>query len=633
MLENLLKQYGSAKLIPIEKLIEIGYERILHDGAQIIRRSGAVESDPHATLEKKVAKLIGIESTRLSDVPSGALRRVQQVMKHLLDTDKKLGPDGATTLTSDFRRFIAAWAKDGAASTFHKKYKPVQRAKKKFANMRIDAEVWHRGIESSYVNVEAADEAPASNRFRTHLDEFVWAVRSFLKTELRQPQPCLNELASKLGTSNSTIAAIIGAITYEAALRKSLHIVIERGKRKNALNNGTHIGFFHLQEIQKALSRQEKHASGAYEIRLAKKNPFTDLNIGNDGGCCIGVYFENELHGAVGHEEMPKYLLDPATQFVEVLHGHERCGMALLFAGENSDGAVLIVNSIELNSKLGNVAETIVNTVLAWCQSYATAAGFNDAVMGSHDYNTGITHTVRGADSLLPITGIEKFDFFENEIMHGDVFEDYPYVKNVVRIRDLLETTQPKVAELFDHARHWFDVVIGPKEFKNEGLHISKWPVDNVDIAMIDSFIREVQVDYGLKPHEKIPAIMFVSLVPLKAMRKSYSYSFDDLMFSNKIGKCPDRRDPVLVLMTIKPIPLSGSTKPDEPKDAAIRSEGLLWAHRLEHLVVNRFEKVVYSIGPSPSDHDLGTMRFQDGTCTSTKSQKKTTGYLIRVFE
>ena len=35
--------------------------------------------------------------------------------------------------------------------------------------------------------------------------------------------------------------------------------------------------------------------STVYRINIASKNPFTDVDIGNDGGCCIGIYEQGDF--------------------------------------------------------------------------------------------------------------------------------------------------------------------------------------------------------------------------------------------------------------------------------------------------------------------------------------------------
>ncbi|MFH1078351.1 MAG: hypothetical protein V1745_03695 [Patescibacteria group bacterium] len=306
---------------------------------------------------------------------------------------------GPRVFLKDFMSYVQAWARDPSGRNVlrrgdMKTYGRILAAK------GVDPKRWYKGSEAMFADVVSREMVPVSVRMQRSVAEFAGWFRTFVENEIHGGDACLQEVANRIAAASPTVEDIMLTVgSDESKLRNALTVAVARGSRKDALKGDEAVGFYHLQRLQRSFSPRPSGGGGTFTIRLASKNPFTVLDIGNDGGCCIGVYIDSDsdaFHGAVGQIQMPRFLVDPATQFVEVMRGNRRCGMALLFAAEDVDERpVIVVNSIELNETLADVADPVVDAVLAWVQSFAKAAGFAYVVMGSHDHNTGMTHGER----------------------------------------------------------------------------------------------------------------------------------------------------------------------------------------------------------------------------------------------
>ena len=176
--------------------------------------------------------------------------------------------------------------------------------------------------------------------------------------------------------------------------------------------------FRNLRNLFKSKPHKED-STGRYSIKHSAKNPLTDVDIGNDAGCCIGIYddyagdiwenarvdrFIEYLEKGVELDQentqpvdsngvyIPFYFKDRATQFLEIYRGDERSGLALMFAGKNErNEPTLIVNSIELSDRLRSdphKAQVLEETV-KYIREYAEKSGFKHIVLSKHDYNPG----------------------------------------------------------------------------------------------------------------------------------------------------------------------------------------------------------------------------------------------------
>ena len=216
------------------------------------------------------------------------------------------------------------------------------------------------------------------------------------------------------------ISEYIAAVEDDEVVRKVCNVTAEYLSRKQNVKESQQAAatVHHLKTISKFMRGEPVgevtgEESNVYRIKVASKNPFIDVDIGNDGGCCIGIYgygdFERDewtpeyfisyLHRSGGKEleaveengcYMPFYLKDRATQFVEIYKGQDRSGMALLFAGKNErNQPLLLVNSIELSDRLKQDSnkEMVVQEVIKFVKEYAHASGFAYVLMGTHNYN------------------------------------------------------------------------------------------------------------------------------------------------------------------------------------------------------------------------------------------------------
>ncbi|MBT4241553.1 hypothetical protein HOD75_01500 [archaeon] len=176
----------------------------------------------------------------------------------------------------------------------------------------------------------------------------------------------------------------------------------------------------------------DEKTSNKYSIKVSSKDPIDDVDIGNDGGCCIGIYEDEQTEifeyekGCVDRFEkflregvrevpeitengiyMPFYLKDRATQFAEIYRGNDRIGMALMFAGKNErDESVLLVNSIEASDKLkrdSHYGEVLLETI-SFIRDYAEQSNFQHCLMSDHSYNPARDHAGGSPD----FTSVQK---------------------------------------------------------------------------------------------------------------------------------------------------------------------------------------------------------------------------------
>lgn len=205
--------------------------------------------------------------------------------------------------------------------------------------------------------------------------------------------------------------------------------------------------FRNLGNLFKARHRKEE-SMGRYSIKHSQKNPLTEIDIGNDAGCCIGIY-ENSNENVWGEnvevenfikylregadfksnepvEEngcyMPFYLKDRATQFLELYRGDERSGLALMFAGRNErNEPVLLVNSIELSDRLRTDPHKgqVLEETAQYIRDYAHASGFKHVIISNHSYNPGRITSKEKAD-FEQFTKVHPWnDDFYSDIMHN----------------------------------------------------------------------------------------------------------------------------------------------------------------------------------------------------------------------
>jgi len=227
--------------------------------------------------------------------------------------------------------------------------------------------------------------------------------------------------------------------TFTAFINRTLEYI---SKKDNILNqNITNNSRFHIQSSLSLLKRKPKQEFGneVYSLRLSNKNPISDLTIGNDSGCCIGIYGDEDYLNEDEDEPvmsngiyMPFYLKDVATQFIEIYCNQQRIGSALLFACKSDEGPVLAINSIELSKSMKNKSEetitSIVDNTLEYIKDYAQKSGFKHLIMGQHNYNTAVNYGTMFSRNLEPLDiMVRKINHFSEEF-YSDILDSNLFV-------------------------------------------------------------------------------------------------------------------------------------------------------------------------------------------------------------
>ena len=305
---------------------------------------------------------------------------------------------------------------------------------KELAHMRelgIDTDVWLNGIpEVEFamrggrpVDVSAEYAAIYKERLEQALTGGVLHNVAGLEQRLVATLFRKHELEV---TDENGLLAYARALDDKDALRTVCSVIAAHAERKPNIKDHAEAAAvaFHMRQVGRSLRGGAKATERGQEeeiftIKLADKNPFQDVDIGNDGGCCIGVYdgqqedddddydwtqrrFLEDLRDRRGIGEvtsngmyMPFYLRDVATQFVEVYRGNERVGMSLLFAGEtgleeSSLSSVLVTNSVEFSGRMreNRNRKAVEGAVHEYIERLRDSAGFEQSSTSSQLHNT-----------------------------------------------------------------------------------------------------------------------------------------------------------------------------------------------------------------------------------------------------
>lgn len=643
MIHELLRQYGSIRNIPESELAAIGYKRVHRDGGVILCQK---DTDDLRPLRQRVSTLYALEPHELPPLSARYLLRMQRILANKgASAEEDCGEweeaetDGTRTdpfaHISDFIGYTQSWAR-GTVAEFKSAFGPYCKAKQAFSAAGIDIRTWEGGIEEWHVEVNTGRSFSHSTLLQRIFGELSSAFRSFIESEVAHPDACLREIATKVDALQVSMGGVLNAVRDNwDRTRLLLHTAIQRARRKGELKGGVkYIGFFHLQRIQQLFSRRTDDQGGIFTLRLAKKSPFSDLDIGNHANCCIGVYLGtegDEFAGGVGQVQMPRYLLDPATQFLEVWKGRERCGLALLFAAKDQkDRPVLVVNSLELNTKLASSAEVLVDAMLRYLCAYAKAAGFAYAVMGGHDYNTGCQYGELA--ERYPLEGKFRIFTFCPWSSYNDV--GYPEASGLVAIDAV-----PAISEELDHelcftvedARAIFEVVIGPAEYRAAGIAM---PEDLPQIPFVfrrevEAFMAAIRTKLGLSEGGRIPA----AFVMLPTFRLPWHTTLDWAKLRREYREADWPDSTTITMQTLQPMPLeSPQTRGDrESLDLYIvRSAVLLWAHHLGYQISDRTEPTLFlhSLLEEKQERDQPCgLRFKNGLIRQTGIEESTVGY------
>ena len=163
---------------------------------------------------------------------------------------------------------------------------------------------------------------------------------------------------------------------------------------------------------------------------MASGDLFADVDIGNDAGCCLGVYLkdrrrdgDDDFGEGFGKGVIPSMLLEPSVRFVAIYQGKRRMGLILLFLaarpGRPDPGLQFHPGSPVVSSRrLGRW----------WMRRWS---GSNGSVRLSHpavgdgdtDYNTGLTHGRLGEQGTVPVAKVFIPFFTESYRIHADIFQ------------------------------------------------------------------------------------------------------------------------------------------------------------------------------------------------------------------
>lgn len=435
---ELLKKYGTIRTIPAEDLAAAGYElRRAPDGARYLHRRDA--EDPADKLRRKLAHALNVPETLFAGRSLHFLNRL------LLVLDEEVG----RVFTDEAGKVTEGKFLDGRVLEEEDVYKSFDlmvcmlraKAKGQLAQLRqnhgeavdtlaeltglgINVGVWTNGIGERFMDSEegvVTTEAEFLVRVGRDLNQ---ALEMFVRLDKAKAQGCLKELASHLGGKPAMGDVLAKAVADRKALQFAAATALKRlAGVKPDKRDELGIAQFHLKRALDQLKSGPVDDGGkkVFRARLSPKDPLDDLLIGNDAGCCIGVYGgDDEFGGAPGKKVIPAMLFDPATQFIELWSGDERVGLALCFACQNDGSPVLVVNSVELSGRVAGHPRVLSELALGYAVDLAEAAGFKSVVMGNHSYNTGVSH---GRDEWLgqPVKGIVKVHHLTRRV-HGDVF-------------------------------------------------------------------------------------------------------------------------------------------------------------------------------------------------------------------
>lgn len=503
---ELIAKYGSIANIPNTELQNHGLERVKNEGGYILRRIDDPKAGNASPLHRTCV-LYGIGANQVPDnVSNTYLKRMQIVFNEITPKNEynykhpwidyvRCWPNKPNVILDDIR--------DEAMSIFR--------------DLDLDWSVWTNGIGCWHVDVDEQKIQDSIAGTKALLPEFRKAFTQFITKEIARPKACLQNIAAKIGTKDHSLSAVLNAVDSNPILLKTVvRITRERGVRKNARLVADGEGFFHLNRIRKSLADKKKITQGVFSIELTSKNPFTILDIGNDSGCCIGIYMNgesSEFGKGVGTGTIPNIAVEPMVQMVEIKHGKDRVGSAMLFLATDKDEQVFVaINSIELRAKLAPVADKLSDAVIEWVIAYAKKVGAKYTAMGVHGYNTGCFHL----DSSE----------IEHEAFEGVAYRCYPErIRTDIEIKDE-EAHRTVLASISKN--HW--MIIGklaklPIETRKDALAehdkdfclilvpevlikqkiIYKYATDSVESWNIVRKVKILREKLGKEPCKKIP--------------------------------------------------------------------------------------------------------------------------------
>lgn len=649
MIKELLRKYASVSKIPEGELNACGYERVNIDGCASLHRIG---EPPIRTREELICAIHGLSPQDLpSTMTPNTLLRLECIAEKL-HCDPNTGERIADYRGSEWFGYVKAWAKgQDRAIDFMASYLPHRIFAEKFDRLGLNFALWCSGIEPYELEVTTGKVMNQGERLEKLFAELRQAFTDLIENDLANPQACLKELKDKVGAKSATTEDILAAVKgNEDKIRTLLTISLQRANRKGACA-GESTSLFHLNSVRTKLVRRTGSATGTFTVRLSCKNPFTDLTLGNDAGCCIGIYLKSAVFGeGYGADNIPRYFLNSAVQFVELWRGRERCGLAMLFAGQDKNGKpILAVNSIELNAQLEDVADQVTDAMVCWIMEFAQAVGFAQTGMGEHDYNTAQNHglnsnledmgCIQGA-RLLECIGKDN-DLLLN-LLHSDILNDFNGIDTLSVLQNPRDHAHPvnfedrdpksvSFKQAFDELMRFlhqnYEIVVGPEEYSREGMNAdprrflkskSSGPV----LDLLKLFRKDVAEEHSpesLSENGKILDI--VCLIPGRHIDhcRRKTYRWDDI--KEVIGKLKVIYDDDLGACIFKyPLVQSTFSEAFDMGEFMERMIAMFWAEKLGYRMGERREPSQYITRKSIMDTNFRlrpcTIHYRDGVAT-----------------
>jgi hypothetical protein len=317
---------------------------------------------------------------------------------------------------------------------------------KELQGLGINTDVFYHGIKPLEFVVEEGGVVNIDEVKKRVTDEYRASLEKLLSGDIIHGVDRLeSKIGYAIGKENGDYSREeVLSLNDEKSMKKVCNICTEYIAKSNNVKNSQEAAAvnFHLKKVGRFSSKKKKRngeqLDSRYSIRTSKKNPLHDVDIGNDGGCCIGIYDNEVFEGEDGCVDrfikylesggkfdefaevyengcyMPYYLKDRATHFVEIYRGKERVGMGLMFAGKNEENEpVLAVNSIHYSDKLSSDPNysKVVEKATDYIKDYAKQSGFKYLSLESSQYRPQETE------------GIGKFQKVEhwNEGFYSDI--------------------------------------------------------------------------------------------------------------------------------------------------------------------------------------------------------------------
>ncbi|MBI1972962.1 hypothetical protein HYS50_03080 [Candidatus Woesearchaeota archaeon] len=237
--------------------------------------------------------------------------------------------------------------------------------------------------------------------------------------------PITNPTASKVSTLQNHFE--YPNIAYAAKTIEHLRAIVDEMRK-------------HLEDLpdisdSAAPTKLKKLRQVTYRMRELAKDPFDDITIGNDSGCCIFV--PDAVEELRNGSSISYYFLDPRVRLFGIYRDNngkkqQRMGLVIAFETRTPTGEkILACNSLELSRKgiVGgrNTTRQLVEYAEQQLIGYAQERHFDGVAMGSHEYNTSVNHSPRRDNPVnSPVLITKAFP------LYSDIFEWRPREKILI---------------------------------------------------------------------------------------------------------------------------------------------------------------------------------------------------------